>query len=338
MIHSIFTRVVALKIAITISIVLTATAATIAQGIQCDPSKVVTADKCSKCHAAEVAVWKQTPHFQTFEQLSRDPRAKEICSNMGLRSVKRSNVCIDCHFTTKLINNKVKPVSGISCESCHGPAKDWLDVHYDYGGPNATKESESAEHAIKRYQTAIGLGMRNTRDLYAIASSCFNCHTVPNEKLVNVGGHKAGTLDFELVRWSQGRVRHNCLRSDGKENVYASRERTRVMYVVGMIADLEYSTRATAKATKKSTFGLAVAKRAADVAVKLFELQKQLDDPSIQLALEAFAKAELKINNESQLTEIANQIQNAGRLFASRNDGTQLAAIDALLPDKSEYK
>lgn len=338
MICSTFPQAMTLKISFGLIAIFALTQFANAQGVQCDPSKVVTADKCSKCHSAEVAVWKQTPHFQTFEQLSRDPRAKEICKNMGLRSVKRSNVCIDCHFTTKLINDKVKPVSGISCESCHGPAKDWLDVHYDYGGPNATKESESPEHATKRYQTAISLGMRNTRDLYAIASSCFNCHTVPNEKLVNVGGHKAGTIDFELVRWSQGRVRHNCLRSDGKENAYASAERKRVMYVVGMIADLEYSTRATAKATTKSTFGLAVAKRAADVAVKLFKLQEQLNDPSIQLVLDAFAKAELKINNESQLTEIANQIQTAGRLFASQNDGTKLAAIDPLLPDKSDYK
>ena len=68
---------------------------------QCDPSKVNTAETCAKCHSNEVHTWKQTPHFQTFEQLSRKPEAKQICSKLGLKSVKRSDVCIDCHFTTR---------------------------------------------------------------------------------------------------------------------------------------------------------------------------------------------------------------------------------------------
>ncbi|MEL7498026.1 MAG: cytochrome c family protein [Planctomycetota bacterium] len=310
-----------------------------AQGVQCDPNLVMTAERCAKCHTSEVAVWKKTPHFQTYEQLSRKPKAKEICRKLGLgSSVKRSGVCIDCHFTTKTIGDKIKPVSGISCESCHGAAQKWIDVHSDYGGPTATRENESAEHAATRLQNSLELGMRNTRDLYLIASSCFRCHTVPNESLVNVGGHVAGTEDFELVRWSQGRVRHNFLRSGGTVNAKPTTARLRVMFVIGLMADLEYSTRATAKATEKSSYGLTVANRAATKAVALFEVQQKINDPNIQMAIDAFAKAELKINNEAQLNEIANQIKNAGRMFANQNDGTNLAAIDRLLPNESEYK
>ena len=33
-----------------------------------------------------------------------------------------------------------------SCESCHGAAQDWLELHSDYGGPNLTRELESREH------------------------------------------------------------------------------------------------------------------------------------------------------------------------------------------------
>ena len=309
-----------------------------AQGVQCDPSKVLTAATCARCHASEVAVWKNTPHCQTYEQLSRNPKAKEICNNMGLRSVKRSGICIDCHFTTKQVGEKIKPVSGISCESCHGAAKDWIDIHYDYGGPNATKASETREHAVARYQSSIEMGMRNTRDLYSIASSCYRCHTVPNEKLVNTGGHKAGTADFEFVRWSQGMIRHNFVRSNGKVNDKPSPERLRVMYVVGLIADLEYSTRATASATMKSTFGTTVAQRAADRAIKLFQLQESVQDPDIQNVLEAFAEAKLSVNNADQLNTIADRIRTLGRRFASRNDGSKLASVDELLPPESEYK
>ena len=309
-----------------------------AQGVQCDPEKVVTAAQCAKCHNSEVSVWKTTPHFQTYEQLSRNPKAKQICQNLGLRSVKRSDVCIDCHFTKQSIDGNVKPVSGISCESCHGAAEDWISVHSDFGGPTTTKDMETPEHAVERYQTSMELGMRNTRDLYLIASSCFNCHTVPNENLVNTGGHVAGTSDFELVSWSQGKVRHNFLRSDGATNAPASAARLRVMFVVGMIADLEYSTRATAKATSHSTYGVTVAQRAASVAQRLFELQQKINDPHVQQVLEAFAQVELRTNNEAALTATADQIQAAGRRFAAANDGSQLAAIDALLPPPEQYR
>lgn len=308
------------------------------QGVVCDPAKVMSADACASCHANEVSVWKQTPHFRTYEELSRRPRAKEICGKLGLRSVKRSEVCTQCHFTLKEKNGKNKPVSGISCESCHGASKDWLTKHNDYGGPTATKESESAAHKSQRLAECEALGMRNTRDFYLIASSCFNCHTVPNEELVNTGGHKAGTEDFELVAWSQGMIRHNFLRGENKTNVESTPEKLRLMYIVGLIADLEYSTRATAQATSKSNFGLTVAGRAAEKAVKLYELQQKINHPDLEEILKTFAPAELRINNQTQLNEIANQIQAIGKRFAKENDGSKLAAIDAYLPKPEDYK
>ena len=304
----------------------------------CDPQKVVTAEACAKCHVNEVSVWKQTPHFRTFAELSRRPKAKEICKNMGIRSPKRSEICIDCHYTTKMTNDKVRAMSGISCESCHGAAQDWVTVHNDYGGPTITKETETAAHQKQRWETAIANGMRNTRNLYQIARSCYGCHTVPNEELVNVGGHNTGSMDFELVRWSQGQVRHNFLRTGGTSNATSSIERLRVMYVVGLIADLEFSTRATAKATSKAQYGIEVANRAARAAMKLYELQQKINNPNVQAALQAFAAADLKANNPEQLVEIAEKISDAGSRFAASSDGSELSQVDSDLPDPSEYK
>ena len=90
------------------------TDATNAQPPQCDPASVLSYESCAKCHGNEVRVWKQTPHFKTFEQLSRDPKASEICSNLGLRSVKRSDVCINCHFTLQAKGDRNIPISGLS--------------------------------------------------------------------------------------------------------------------------------------------------------------------------------------------------------------------------------
>lgn len=308
------------------------------QGLVCDPSKVMTFESCANCHGSEIRVWRQTPHYKTFEELSRNPKAREICSKMGLSSVKRSNVCIDCHFTMKEIDGRNKAVSGISCESCHGASRDWLELHNDYGGPTATKETETESHRQKRLKQSAKLGMNNTRDLYSIAINCYSCHMVPNEDLVNIGGHVAGTKEFELVRYSQGQIRHNFLRSNGTNNEQASVERLRMMYVVGLIADLEFSTRATAIATENGTYGINVAQRAASSAVKLFELQKTFKNQYVQRAIDAFAKAELNTNNYDQLNSIADEIQGAGREFAVEHDGSKMAFVDELLPSPSQYK
>ena len=308
-----------------------------AQPPQCDPGSVLSYESCAKCHGSEVRVWKQTPHFKTFEQLSRDPKASEICQKMGLRSVKRSDVCINCHFTMQTRGDRDKAISGISCESCHGAAEQWLSVHNDYGG-NTAKEEESAEHRDERLAISTAYGMRNTRDLYLIASSCYHCHTVPNEELVNVGGHKAGSIDFELVRWSQGQIRHNFLRSDGAINQASGIERLRVMYVVGLIADLEFSTRATANATQKATYGLAVANRAAETAKKLMTLQQAVGIEEVEGVLATFAKADLRTNNKEQLIAVADAIRQLGQEFAVNADGSELELVDSFLPTPAEYK
>ena len=110
------------------------------------------------------------------------------------------------------------------------------------------------------------------------------------------------------------------------------------MYVVGLIADLEFSTRATAEATEKSTYGLAVSSRAARTAQKLLELNKVVQIEEVNAVLNAFAGASLSTNNHEQLIEIADQIRQSGQEFAVNADGEDLQAVDAFLPSESEYK
>jgi hypothetical protein len=229
-------------------------------------------------------------------------------------------------------------IEGVSCESCHGAAADWLQLHNDYGGPNATKADESPEHREQRTQASIAAGMRNPVNLYLVARSCLQCHTVPNEELVNKGTHLPGSRDFELVAWSQGEVRHNWLRTGGQENATSTQERLRVMYVVGQIADLEFSTRATAMATEKSTFGLTSAQRAAAVALRLYEIGQAINDPHLEEALTAFSEARLAINNAAELNAIADRIQASGVAFAAEARGEDLQAVDRWLPSPDQYR
>jgi hypothetical protein len=318
---------------------LTAEAADAAVGfVRCDPAKVLDPDSCVKCHESEVQQWKQTPHYATFETLHRKPEAKEIAKRLGLRSVKRNDQCTKCHFTTQTVEGRKRVVAGVSCESCHGGARDWIVLHSNYGGPTVTKDLETPDHHRERIERSIAAGMNNPANLYLVARQCLACHTSPDERLVNVGGHAAGSGEFELVAWSQGQVRHNFLRSGGGTNSASAPERLRVMFVVGVMADLEASLRATASASEKAAFGIAAARRAARQKRRLYEISQLVENPHVQSAVQAALGVRLKLNNRDALVAAADEIGKSALEFAGVADGATLAAIDPLLPTPSQYK
>jgi len=303
-----------------------------------DPAKVVGPDQCAKCHQAEVGQWMRTPHFATFDSLHRRPEAKQIADRLGLRSIKRNDMCVRCHYTQQDQGGRTRITAGISCESCHGAAADWIAVHADYGGENVTKDAESAEHRRQRLEQSIAHGMNNPHNVYLIAKQCYNCHTVPNESLVNVGGHVAGSEEFDFVAWSQGMVRHNFLRTGGSANAESTPAQTRVMFVVGVMTDLEYSLRATAVATEKAPFGVASAQRAVRMKRRLIEIQRLISDPRVKIALDGVATVELRANNSAALLAAAEKVGRAAFVFAEQADGNALAAIDPFLPRPNQYK
>jgi hypothetical protein len=303
-----------------------------------EAAKVVGPDQCAKCHQPEVQQWQQTPHFATFDSLHRKPRAKEIADKLGEKSIKRSPVCTQCHYTMQNQEGRDRVVAGVSCESCHGGALGWLTSHSDYGGAGITRLTETPAHREKRVNESIAQGMNNPHNIYLIARQCYDCHTVPNERLVNVGGHQAGSQDFELVAWSQGMVRHNFVRTGGMANATLKPEELRVMYVVGVMTDLEYSLRAVAAATEKSTFGTTSAQRAARMKKRLIEIQKAVNDPLIQPALNAVSTVELRLGNKDAIIAAADAVSTAAKEFAEKADGGKLAGVTPLIPPPSAYK
>jgi hypothetical protein len=211
-------------------------------------------------------------------------------------------------------------------------------MHSDYGGAGVTRATESAEHRKKRVDDSVAQGMNNPHNIYLIARQCYDCHTVPNEKLVNIGGHLAGSKDFELVSWSQGMVRHNFVRTGGTSNATLSQEDLRVMYVVGVLTDLEYSLRAVAEATEKANFGITSAQRAARMKKRLLEIQKATNEPLLQPAIDAVATVELRLNNSDAILAAADGVGKTAKAFAEKADGKKLAAVDPMLPAPSLYK
>jgi Cytochrome c554 and c-prime len=309
-----------------------------AGSVELDPAKIVGPETCSQCHGSELQVWRSTPHFRTFEELHRKPAAKEIATKMGIRSIKRGDMCIRCHYTPQSHGSQIRPIAGVSCETCHGPARDWLKIHSDYGGATVSKDTETEEHRRQRFAESIQAGMRNPMNAYLVARSCLNCHTIPDEELVNVGGHSPTDEDFEFVSWAEGSQRHNFLRANNSGNPISSPERLRVMYIAGLMADLEYSLRATAKATAVKSYGIAVAKRAYTVRRKLADAQELLQHPMLAEALQVAYGVKLKSNNHHELEAAADRIGTVAYEFADTVDGSTLAAIDGMLPPSNTYR
>lgn len=298
-----------------------------------DPKLVMGPDECGECHKDEVKTWKNTHHSKTFKKMHKTKEAKAIKEKMGIRRIKSESDCLTCHYTSVMKGEKIKPIAGISCESCHTPAKDWMDIHNDFGGKDVKREAETAAHKKERLAKVKELGMIGHNDIYRLASNCFQCHTVPNEKLVNVGEHEAGSK-FELVSWSQGEVRHNFMRSaSGKENVESAQPRKRVLYVVGRAVDLEYSLRALAIATTAGNYADKMTARVKSAIAELEKINKAQAIAEVSAMIATGKAAKLAPNSKAALLKSADAVATQAKKFSS-NDGKGIAGIDALMTAK----
>ena len=193
--------------------------------------------KCQECHRAEHGVWEGSAHFKAFRGAHKADGAKEIAkASGGGKSMRRNEVCVACHYTEV----GGKPKAGPSCESCHGAASEWLDIHN-----NKTVASE------KRIAAAIDAGMIHSSMLYEIAENCNGCHTMQNVdaamagKLIDAGHPING--EYELVKYSQGQVRHRFYPPDVTKNQEMSQAELSNLFLTGHAVGLVYASNGIAK-------------------------------------------------------------------------------------------
>lgn len=257
-----------------------------------DPAKIVGPTQCTECHKETGAVWEATPHFATFRKMPKEKKGREIAKKMGFKRIKAGSLCLDCHFTSQPKGDKLKPIAGISCESCHNAGADWIKVHSGFSGKK--KDTESPEEAKQRWIKSDAAGMIRPKEMYTWAKNCYGCHTVPNEKLVNVGGHTPGS-DFELVAWSQGQIRHNLWYT--KKNDEAPQARKRLMYVVGQAVELETSLSAVGKATEEKDYAVKMMARAKKAQDNFAKIAAALNMPEIKAIAGLSAGAKLMMGS-----------------------------------------
>jgi hypothetical protein len=128
------------------------------------------------------------------------PIAVRMAEILDLGPANKAKRCLDCHALNPPQDEKAKSFDhsdGVSCESCHGPASDWLGPH--------TLGKDKWSH-----QQSIDKGMIDLRDVAKRTTQCLTCHLGTKEKFVDHELIAAGHPDlyFELASFSSVMPRH----------------------------------------------------------------------------------------------------------------------------------
>jgi len=158
---------------------------------------------CGVCHKKEdsgnqLGKWQESPHAKAFERLATT-EAKEVAKKLGVENPQTSAKCLKCHsttynFTEACATEKIKPEEGVTCESCHGPGKDYM------------KKS-----VMENRKDAIAGGMT-----YPATKSCAQCHneqspTWKADRYTTKDGKKVGfdaELAYQKIKHPNPKVKH----------------------------------------------------------------------------------------------------------------------------------
>ncbi|HZX65372.1 MAG TPA: multiheme c-type cytochrome [Myxococcales bacterium] len=77
-------------------------------------SDLVGAQSCRTCHAQAYEIWAKSPHAHATDSLTPEQR--------------KSPMCLSCHSRDEQRSNPADPVSGVSCETCHGGGRSYQSV------------------------------------------------------------------------------------------------------------------------------------------------------------------------------------------------------------------
>jgi hypothetical protein len=174
-------------------------AAFLAAGPASAAPRVLGHPDCEKCHKPAIKQWSQTEpaalggkaHFNTHKQLSGG-NASKYADAIGLANpADPKGSCVACHGT--VVRGRLR--SGVSCETCHGAASDYLAPH-------------EKEPWRESYKKAVGLGMTDLHDkTAAIAKLCVDCHVTPDARLAGAGHPNGSAFDAgaslrKIVHWT----------------------------------------------------------------------------------------------------------------------------------------
>ena len=280
---------------------------------------------CQECHKSEYEVWDKTKHAASFRDLHKNAKVADILAAVGGdKNVRKNTLCTQCHYTLEQVDESSTPTakSSISCESCHGAASDWIKIHNDFGGPDVKRETEPAAHRDERIRKSIAAGQRRPESPYDLAANCLNCHSVSRSTVdgatiakMLAAGHPINP-DYELVKYSQGTVRHRFYPPDMTLNAEMKPAELARFFVAGRAAMLVTATQSLGKS---------------DSPAYKEALQKEI--ASATAALSA-----LKSVPDAAALVAAPDDANARKLVAALAGKDVSAEVKSFLPKPEEYK
>ena len=272
------------------------------------------ASNCEECHQAEYEVWESSPHEVSFEKFD-DPsdelseKVESILAAVGDEDMSESTTCTICHFTMvkEEADEEAWVESGPSCESCHGAASGFRDIH-----------SEKEDDYDTRMAEAESLGMIRPHMKLAIATNCNGCHAMARDE---IDGETIGKMldaghpinpEFELVRYSQGAVKHRFYEPDTSVNADMTPPELANLFVQGQLAQLLAASQSLTKSDNqnyKST------------------MQQRID--SATAALSVLPQAAAFVANPSK--------EGAEAVISAIKDADLTDAVGSMLPDPESY-
>ncbi len=280
---------------------------------------------CQECHKAEYEVWDKTKHAASFKDLHKHEKVAEILAAAGGdKNIRKNTLCVQCHYTLEQADESSPATAktSVSCESCHGAASGWLKIHNDYGGPDAKRETEPAAHRDERIRKSIEAGQRRPESPYDLAANCLNCHSLARAGVdgatiakMLAAGHPINA-DYELVKYSQGTVRHRFYPPTMTVNADMTPAELARFFIAGRAAMLVIATESLGKS---------------DSAAYKEALQKQ-----IAAAKEALAA--VKSVPEAAALVAAPNDASARKLVAAIAGKDLSAEVKSLLPKPEDYK
>ena len=155
----------------------------------------------SMCHGGaspsrdQFTIWSREDfHSRAYATLVT-ARSVRIAESLGLASATASNRCMTCHapfadLPASQLASTATVTEGVSCETCHNGAADWLRGHTR---PDWT------------YADRVHAGLRDLRSAYVRANTCVACHQVIDSALLKAGHPE---LIFELDGQDASEPRH----------------------------------------------------------------------------------------------------------------------------------
>ena len=193
------------------------------------PPKLVGSASCATaaCHGglaghkfvgSEFPIWSaRDPHSRAFSVLRND-LSVQMAEQLKLpKPAHESAICLNCHSPVTSTESKLssitgrKPLDGVDCEQCHGPAERWLSEHVRTDWKNRPADDKRRR------------GYRDLTDVLTRANTCADCHVGAPSRDVNhdliAAGHPR--LFFELATFHANWPKHWPAETDAKRHPVA---------------------------------------------------------------------------------------------------------------------